>query len=161
MRTPIVIALLAATSIAAFAAGHQSKTVESLHAFNDRFNNSVLAGDAADLVDLYAEDAVWIEQGKPATQGLEEPRKLFNFVTANKGKVTHTIDNLFVSEDSSLAVMIGSVEAKMEKVGMDATGTYLFVLRPDGKTWKIKTDMWHQHAPAVKDTETKTAEEVK
>ena len=44
--------------------------------------------------------------------------------------------------------MIGSVEAKLEKIGMDATGTYLFVLKPDGSTWKIATDMCHQHAPA-------------
>ena len=91
---------------------------------------------------------MWIEQGKPATQGLEEPRKLFEFVTSNKGKVTHTIDNLFVADDSSLAVMIGSVEAKLEKIGMDGTVTYLFVPKPDGSTWKIATDMWHQHAPA-------------
>lgn len=162
MRTSLVIALLAATSIAAFTVGQQfktdkqqpkiviqqSKTITNLNAFNDRFNKSVVAGDAADLVDLYAADALWIEQGKPATQGLEEPRKLFEFVTSNKGKVTHTIDNLFVADDSSLAVMIGSVEAKLEKIGMDATGTYLFVLRPDGNTWKIVTDMWHQHTPA-------------
>lgn len=164
MRTTFVIALIAATSIAAFAVGlqykterpqspiasQQSKTVGNLQAFNDRFNKSVIAGDAADLVDLYAKDTLWIEQGKPATQGLKEPRKLFEFVTSNKGKVTHTVDNLFVADDSSLAVMIGSVEAKVEKIGMDATGTYLFVLRPDGSTWKIVTDMWHQHT--TKDT---------
>jgi hypothetical protein len=74
MRTPIVIVLLAATSITAFAAGQQSKTVDSLHTFNDRFNTSVVAGDAPDLIDLYADD---------------------------------------------------------------------------GTTWKIVTDMWHQHTPAT------------
>lgn len=144
MRKFLFAAILVATSATAYTLGQQS-TVDSLNAFNDRFNTSVVKGDAEDLVDLYADNTLWIEQGKPAVQGLEEPRKLFEFVTANKGEVTHTIDNLFVAKDSSLAVMIGSVKAKVEKVGMDATGTYLFVLRPDGKTWKITTDMWHQH----------------
>lgn len=146
MRTPLFIALLAVASITAYAAGKQSTATDSLHALNNHFNQSVVAGDADALLSLYADDVLWIEQGKPAVQGLQAPRQLFDFVTRNNGQVTHTIDNLFVAEDSSLAVMIGSVEAKMDSVGMDATGTYLFVLLPDGSSWKIATDMWHQHA---------------
>lgn len=146
MRNSLYLCWLALASATAFAAGNQFPTIDSLHGLNDRFNQSVVDGDVDDLVDLYAEDTLWIEQGKPAIQGLQAPRQLFDFVTSNKGQVTHTVDNLFVAEDSSLAVMIGSVEAKIESVGMDATGTYLFVLRPDGTTWKIVTDMWHQHA---------------
>lgn len=145
MRKLLFVAVLMATSAAAFTAGQNSTTVDSLNAFNDRFNQSVVKGDAADLVDMYDDNPIWIEQANPAVQGLEYPRKLFEFVTSNNGKVTHTVDNLFVADDASLAVMIGSVEAKVETVGMDATGTYLFVLRPDGETWKITTDMWHQH----------------
>jgi hypothetical protein len=41
--------------------------------------------------------------------------------------------------------VIGSVEAVVEGAGMDATGTYLFVLEPDDDGWAIVTDMWHQH----------------
>jgi len=145
MRIPLLLALLASTTVTAYALGHRTAAEESLHALNDRFNQSVVAGDAEDLVDLYADNALWIEQGKPAVQGLDQPRQLFEFVTTNEGQVTHTIDSLFVADDASLAVMIGSVEAKMESVGMDATGTYLFVLKPDGSSWKIATDMWHQH----------------
>ncbi|MEP1521171.1 hypothetical protein [Ascidiaceihabitans sp.] len=50
-----------------------------------------------------------------------------------------------MSKDETLAVMIGSVEAVVESVGMDATGTYLFVLEPKDEGWDIVTDMWHQH----------------
>lgn len=148
MRSPLVLCLLAATSVAAYAAGQQSSAIDSLQALNIRFNQSVIDANADELVNLYAEDALWIEQGKPAIQGLQAPRQLFEFVTSNQGKLTHSVDTLFVADDASLAVMIGSVEAKVESVGMDATGTYLFVLRPDGSSWKIATDMWHQHAPA-------------
>ena len=34
----------------------------------------------------------------------------------------------------------------MEAVELDATGTYLFVLRPGDDGWRIVTDMWRQHA---------------
>lgn len=147
MRTPLVLCLLAASSVAPFAAGKQSSAIDSLQALNARFNQSVLAANADDLVNLYADDALWIEQGKPAVQGLDAPRQLFEFVTSNQGQLKHTVDTLFVADDASLAVMIGSAEAKVESIGMDATGTYLFVLRPDGSSWKIATDMWHQHVP--------------
>ena len=117
----------------------------SLNTLNDQFNAFAADHDAAGLVALYSEDTLWIEQGKPVRQGLEGPQELFEFVTANKGDVTHTIDHLYVSDDETLAVMIGFVEAKIETVGMDATGTYLFVLRPEDDGWEIVTDMWHQH----------------
>lgn len=120
---------------------------DSLNALNDRFNAAAAAHDAEALVDLYANDTLWIAQGTPVTQGLAGPRALFEFVTANQGKVTHTIDHLIVSEDKTLAVMIGSVEAVVESAGMDATGTYLFVLTPEDEDWEIVVDMWHQHDP--------------
>jgi ketosteroid isomerase-like protein len=119
----------------------------SLNAINDQFNTFAANHNAVGLVSLYSKDTLWIEQGKPVRQGLEGPRELFEFVTANKGDVTHTIDHLYVSDDETLAVMIGFVEAKIETVGMDATGTYLFVLRPEDDGWEIIADMWHQHAP--------------
>lgn len=136
-----IVAVVLSAGIAA-----ADKATTSLNAVNDRFNAYAADHDAAGLVSLYSEDTLWIEQGKPVRQGLDGPRELFEFVTANKGNVTHTIDHLFVSEDETLAVMIGFVEAEIETVGMDATGTYLFVLRPEDDGWEIVTDMWHQHA---------------
>ena len=121
-------------------------TAQELKTLNDRFNAAVRNHDAEAILSLYATDSIWIEQGKPAVKGLEPARKLFEFVTANKGSVTHSVDTLFVSDDGTLAVMIGSVVAKMETVGLDATGTYLYVLQPGEDGWKVVTDMWHQHA---------------
>lgn len=120
-----------------------------LNAVNDQFNAFAADHNAAGLVSLYSDDTLWIEQGKPVRQGLEGPRELFEFVTANKGDVTHTIDHLYVSDDETLAVMIGFVEANIETIDMNATGTYLFVLRPEDDGWQIVTDMWHQHSGVV------------
>jgi len=133
-------------AFAASVTAQDKDPASELRDLNDRFNEAVANHDAMSVLDLYADDTIWIEQGKPAVQGLEEPRKLFEFVAANKGKVTHSVDTLFISEDGSLAVMIGSVVAKMESVDLDATGTYLYVLKPTEKGWKVVTDMWHQHA---------------
>ena len=142
MRVIASIAALALTAGLALADGAE----DGLHNLNDRFNTFAADHDAAGLLSLYADDTLWIEQGKPVSQGLDGPRTLFEFVAANKGNVTHTIDHLFVSDDATLAVMIGSVDAEKEAVGLDATGTYLFILRPDDEDWEIVTDMWHQHA---------------
>ena len=145
MRIFLMLALMGVSCITAFAAGQRMAANDSLLQFNDRFNQSAAAGDAEALVGLYDEQSLWIEQGKAVAQGLAEPRKLFEFVTNNQGEVSHTVDHLYIADDESLAVMIGSVDAKVEKANLDATGTYLFVLRPDGQSWKIVTDMWHQH----------------
>lgn len=146
MKIALFAAALSVTVSMAFADGHLADAPANLTAVNDQFNALAVAADADGLTNLYADDTLWIEQGKRVTQGLDGPRALFEFVTANDGKVTHTIDHLFVSEDETLAVMIGSVEAVVESAGMDATGTYLFVLEPEDEGWEIVTDMWHQHA---------------
>ncbi|MES0810745.1 nuclear transport factor 2 family protein [Roseibium sp. SCPC15] len=146
MRYFLMLILLVCMAIPSVADGSREQAVRDLKGLNDRFNEAAAAGDADALVDLYSDDTLWIAQNKPPVQGLEEPRKLFEFVTSNNGKVSHTIDHLFVSEDATLAVMIGSVDAEIASAGMDATGTYLFVLKPEGGSWKIVTDMWHQHS---------------
>ncbi|WP_299506068.1 nuclear transport factor 2 family protein [uncultured Roseobacter sp.] len=143
MKTLLPLAFLAMTTSIALA---DEDAASNLNAVNDRFNEAAAAHDAEGLIELYADDTLWIAQGAPVTQGLEGPRQLFEFVTANEGKVTHTIDHLFVSDDATLAVMIGSVDAVIESQSIDATGTYLFVLEPEDDGWEIVTDMWHQHA---------------
>ena len=144
---PAVVAPLALVISAGLAAADATDqaALEALTQLNDRFNEAAARHDAEGLLRLYAEDTLWIAQGAPVTQGLDGPRALFEFVTANRGHVTHTIDHLLVSDDATLAVMIGSVDAKIESAGLDATGTYLFVLRPKDDGWEIVTDMWHQH----------------
>lgn len=145
MRISLAAAAVFLSTTRTLASGLPAETLSGLNALNDRFNQEAAEHDAAGLLDLYADDTLWIAQGSPVTKGLDGPRALFEFVAANKGNVTHTIDHLFVADDASLAVMIGSVDAKMPSTGLDATGTYLFVLKPQDDGWEIVTDMWHQH----------------
>ncbi|MCV0429206.1 MAG: nuclear transport factor 2 family protein [Roseibium sp.] len=145
MRYFIVMVMLGLLTVPSIADEKHDRAIKDLTGLNDRFNAAAAVGNADALVDLYSEDTIWIAPATPPVQGLEEPRKLFEFVTSNNGSVTHTIDHLFVSEDATLAVMIGSVDARIESAGMEAEGTYLFVLEPEAGDWKIVTDMWQQH----------------
>ena len=117
----------------------------SLHDLNDAFNRAAADYDMQAFLSLYAPDVLWIAQSEPPTAGHAEPIKTFQFLMRNKGRLSHTIDHLFVSADGGMAVMIGRADVVVAEAGMDAEGTYLFVLRRSGGGWKIVADMWHQH----------------
>ncbi|WP_171207983.1 MULTISPECIES: nuclear transport factor 2 family protein [unclassified Ruegeria] len=142
MRKLLTLGAFALTATAAFA----DDPVAELNAVNDAFNAGIAEQDVQGLLGLYRENTMWIEPGKPMTEGLDEARKLFEFVTSKNGDVTHSINHLFVSDDASLAVMIGDVNVKIESAGIDGHGTYLYVLDQVDDEWKIIGDMWNQVA---------------
>lgn len=151
MRFSMTLAALCLTLGISCTNARGEAATRSLHAVNDAFNAAAAASNTNALTSLYADDTLWIAQGEPLSQGLEGPRELFEFVASMEGDVTHSIDHLFVSNDATLAVMIGSVHAVVERAGMDATGTYLFILTPKDDGWEIVTDMWHQHVDPERD----------
>lgn len=120
-------------------------TRASLIAFNDKFNDISANHDTEGLLSLYTPDALWIAPGVRPAAGYDEPRKTFSFLSENKGVLTHTVDHLHISEDGTQATMIGEAVIQVEAAGLDATGTYLFVLKRTNNEWKIVTDMFHQH----------------
>lgn len=122
-----------------------SNTTEEMRAFNDRFNSVVAERGIDDFISLYSQKALWIAPSTAPVEGQDEPRALIEFLTAKDGHLSHTIDTLFVSPDGTQAVMIGEADVEVEQVGMDANGTYLFVMEKEGDDWKIQTDMWHQY----------------
>lgn len=148
--TSLTSALLATLLLVCTPVFSDSLTNDAVEAelisFNDRFNDIAANYDTDAFISLYSEDALWIAPGKAAVQGLETPTAAFQFLVGNEGKLTHTIDNMFISEDGLQAVMIGKTAVKIEKLELDATGTYLFVLKRTDDEWKIVTDMFNQHA---------------
>lgn len=129
-----------------FADSKHDHLTKELHSFNDKFNQFVADRDMDSFLSLYSKEVLWIAPAKPPVKGHGEPRATLQFVKDQDGQITHTIDKLMIADDGTQAVMIGSVIAKAKKIGMDATGTYLFVLKRESKECKIVTDMWHQHA---------------
>ncbi len=144
MRFALTIAsmvMMASTAIADV----KQDAINSLTAFNDQFNAYTIAKDVEGLVSLYAQDTLWIEQNKPLVQGQDAVRHTFAFLASKDAVNNHSIDKLLISDDGSLAVMVGTAVVKVAEFNLDTTGTFLFVLKPDGDSWKIVTDMWHQH----------------
>lgn len=141
MRLLPTLAVLAATATPALA----GDATADLNAVNDAFNKGIASQDVQGLLNLYGPDVMWIAPGTPMTlNGVEEAEKLFSFMSGHNAEVTHDIDHLFVSDDETLAVMIGDVTAKVETLGIDGAGTYLYVLENSGGDWQIIGDMWNQ-----------------
>lgn len=131
--------------ITSSAIAENSQEEAALTALNDQFNAYAEAYDLNGFLSLYDPEILWIAPGEHPSPGYEEPSKTFQFLIDQKGMLSHTIDHLFISQDGSQAVMIGDAIIKAEPAGLDATGTYLFVLKQQDGEWQIIVDMFHQH----------------
>ncbi len=141
MRFLITLAALVAVSGPALTQGAYA----DFNAVNEAFNAGMAAQDVKGLLELYGPEVMWIAPGTPMSlNGVDEAEKLFQFMTGHKAQVTHDIDHLFVSQDETLAVMIGDVTARVDALDIDGQGTYLYVLGKDAEGWKILGDMWNQ-----------------
>lgn len=143
--TTALAAAFLLSPITAFADGHQAAIEAELMAFNDRFNEYAAAYDVDGIVSLYDADSLWIAPKTPPAPGQELARQTFSFLVEKEGSITHTVDQLTISDDGAQAVMIGDAIILVEQAGLDFTGTYLFVLEKEGDTWEIVTDMFNQH----------------
>ena len=142
LSTSALVASLALPVIAETQA--QSQARESLIAFNDRFNELAATHDAAGLIALYDEDAFWIAPATPPAQGRDGvPRQTINFMSENKGELSHTIEDLFISDDGTQAVMKGITRALVESQGFQLEGSYVYVLERENEDdeWQIVLDL--------------------
>ncbi|MFV8556479.1 YybH family protein [Sulfitobacter sp. SBS6] len=147
LSTSALVASLALPVIAETQA--QSQARESLIAFNDRFNELAATHDAAGLIALYDEDAFWIAPATPPAQGRDGvPRQTINFMSENKGELSHTIEDLFISDDGTQAVMKGITRALVESQGFQLEGSYVYVLERENEDdeWQIVLDMFSNYA---------------
>ena len=142
-----VIVCLASPAVAETAA--QTKARESLEAFNDRFNELAATHDAAGLIALYDEDVYWIAPAARPARGRDGvPRQTITFMAEHKGTLSHTIEDLFISDDGTQAVMKGVTRASVESQGFALEGSYIYVLERDDEEapWRIVLDMFSNYA---------------
>ncbi|MEX0280140.1 MAG: nuclear transport factor 2 family protein [Arenibacterium sp.] len=118
------------------------------HAINDAFNAAAAARDPDAMLSLYSNDTIWIAPNAPKAQGLDTPRATYEFVFGNDATLSHTLDDVMMSDDGSLAVMIGNFDFSAPSLNLADTGTYLFVLSSENGNWKIVADMFNSDQPA-------------
>ncbi|GFE52038.1 hypothetical protein So717_37910 [Roseobacter cerasinus] len=147
LSTIAVVASLALPAVAETAAQAQAR--ESLIIFNDRFNDLAATHDAAGLIALYDEDAFWIAPATRPAQGRDGvPRQTITFMSENKGRLSHTVEDLFISKDGTQAVMKGVTKASVESQGFQLEGSYIYVLERESAEapWQIVLDMFSNYA---------------
>ena len=143
--TAIALATLTFTATPSLADSHADSIKQELSAYNDAYNQIIETYDLEAFIGLYNDAPLWIAPKEAPVAGLDVPRGTFGFIIEKEGKLTHTFDELVVSDDGSQAVMIGTYDLNIEQVGAKATGTYLFVLEREGEGWNIVVDMFNEH----------------
>ncbi len=141
IRTILMSLATLGTLIAGGAAAEEGPPDAPFQAINDRFNAAVAAGDLEAMLDLYAEDVLWLAPNAPAATGRDIARANYGFVFDNNASLSHTLDHVLVSDDRTQAVMIGTFSAPTLNIA--DKGSYLFVLENQNKTWKITADIFN------------------
>ena len=150
-RTRLVVAISLILCCGSLFAGDDEKAireaVKSMEA-------GVVAGDAARVVAMYADDAVLMPPNEPAVRGSDALRKWWGgMLGVGKAKLSINIEELVVSGD--LAVDRGTWDLNLMPNGATAAvtdhGKYIVVWRKREGKWVAVSDIFNSDvAPAVK-----------
>jgi uncharacterized protein (TIGR02246 family) len=119
----------------------------------DRFEQAMLAGDAAALSSFYADDAVVLAQGQPKVEGIDAIRAEFDQMSPEEARPTaFSLDpeSIVVSASGDMAYDVGTFTYTgpgPDGTEMTDNGKYVAIWKPaaDG-TWKIAVDIWNSDA---------------
>lgn len=151
IKTSLISALSMAVALATTAHADDDTShpaYDSVVVFNENFNEHAANHDIEGLVALYDENAYWIAPDALPAQGRDGvPRQTITFMATNQGNLTHTIDDVFISDDGTQAVLVGVTAASVESKGVAFKGTYVYVLERDNEAdpWQILVDMYNIH----------------
>lgn len=136
------------------AATTDAATVRSeIEAINDRFEQTLLAQDAAALAAIYTEDAIAMPPGTPRVEGRAAIESMFaDWFTqmAPSESFTLTTDEVVLPESGEVAYEIGSYQTSgtsPEGEAYEATGKYLVIWENVDGEWKIAADSWSEDTP--------------
>ncbi|WP_085905815.1 YybH family protein [Kiloniella majae] len=146
LRITAIAALISFLPVFVYASDDTDR--QSLIEFNNTFNKYAKALDIEGILSLYHKDTYWVAPATAPAQGRDGvPRQTVTFLNQNKGTLHHTIDQLFISDDGTQAVMMGETKAKVESKNFDLHGTYMYVLKRENKSssWQIMVDMFNNY----------------
>jgi uncharacterized protein (TIGR02246 family) len=133
--------------------GSAADAEQAVAAVNERWRQAALAGDAAALASLYAEDAVLLAPGMPTAKGRSAIQSAFATIFQSPpSSVTIESDATIVSESGELAFDHGTYTMAGTTPAGEAwqdTGKFLGVLRNTDGEWTYIADTWNSDAPAM------------
>ncbi len=124
-----------------------------IETINDRFEQALVAHDAATVATFYTDDAVALPAGAPRAQGRAAIEDMFAewFEQAPAPEsFTLTTDDLVLAESGEVAYEIGTYQVRGTSPAgetYDETGKYLVVWEDVNGEWKVAADSWSGDAP--------------
>ena len=127
---------------------------EAVAAVSDRWEQAALAGDAAGVASLYAEDAVLLAPGAPTAEGRAaiESTLAAMFEAAPATEASIESGTITFSESGDLAYDVGTYTMAGTTPAGEAwrdEGQYRAVLRTVGGEGKLVADTWNSDAPGM------------
>jgi uncharacterized protein (TIGR02246 family) len=150
--------LLLLTGYSGAFAAEASKDEAAIRAISPAWAKAYNAGDAKAISALYAEQAVLLPPGAPATKGNAAINAYFAKDTAESAKagVTFTLDpKSDVGISGDLGWESGTYAVKAKSGASVEVGKYLTVYKKSDGKWLIIRDTWNADAPPAPATPAK------
>ncbi|WP_299404767.1 nuclear transport factor 2 family protein [uncultured Roseobacter sp.] len=150
----LVFAALVATPALSQEHDWASSLDPALVQVNERFNDAIESENIEELLALYAENAVFLAPNESPVRDSRVIKENYVWVFEQGAELSHTLDQGFVAEDGTLAVMIGRYRLHGGSPDLDDSGSYLFALTPAGNSWEIVADIFNSD---IRSTSTKSS----
>jgi ketosteroid isomerase-like protein len=129
-----------------------TKDAGAIRQQNEAFVTAFNTKDVAKILDLYAENSVFMPPHEPIIRGKDALKNFFTDLF-QRGATNLRLDIAEVSGHGPLAYQSGTYEVDYKPATGTASrdrGKYLFVLRKMGTGWKYEYTMWNSDLPPAK-----------
>jgi len=145
MQRHILLTLIvaAAVPLAAQPAGDEA----AVRAVVSGFHAGITAGDAAKVMALVADDALFLEAGTVETRSQYEKDHLPGDIAFEKGvKIKRSPIRIVVVGDAAWATCTSEYQGTFQGRAIDSLGTELMVLSRGASGWRIRAIHWSSRA---------------
>ena len=145
MRSHILLTLILAASapLAAQPAGDEA----AVRAVVSGFHAGITSGDAAKVMALVADDALFLEAGTVETRSQYEKDHLPGDIAFEKGvTIKRSPIRIVVVGDAAWATCTSEYQGTFQGRAIDSLGTELMVLSRSGGGWRIRAIHWSSRA---------------
>ena len=131
---------------------YTTKDAGEIRQQHDAFVIAFNAKDVSKILDLYAENSVFMPPNEPVIRGRDALKHFYEGLFTRAGATDLKMDLAEVSGHGTLAYQSGTFEMSLKPAtgpaGRDR-GKYLFVLRKMGNGWRYHYTMWNSDLPAA------------
>jgi ketosteroid isomerase-like protein len=149
---PVSVLLFAAACSGPAPVEFTTKDAGAIRQQNDTFVAAFNTKDVPKILELYAENSVFMPPNEPIIRGKDALKNFFTDLF-KRGATNLRLDIAEVSGHGPLAYQSGTYEVEYKPATGTASrdrGKYLFVLRKMSIGWKYEYTMWNSDLPPTK-----------